>query len=171
LTVNDAISFDSLRIKEQYPPFAPPREITANYPKPSREQFLSAVKAPGLFGKIVPGAKAKHERALGEAEARYQAALNEYNMAAAERRARLDMLKADYDRSREAFILKRHQRNGEVDELESAYRAGEGEAIVAYSTMVLERSEYPDGFPRSFDSPTRLSLRNLLSNMSSRAWM
>lgn len=150
LTVNDAIAFDSLRIKEQYPPFAPPRELTATYPQPSREQFLSIVKAPGLLGKMVPGAKTRYERALGEAEGRYQTALNEYHTAAQQRRARLEGLKADYDHSREAFVLKLQQRNGEVDALESAYQAGEGEAIVAYNTMVLERSEYPEGFPQEF---------------------
>jgi restriction system protein len=150
LTVDDAISFDSLRIKEQYPPFAPPNELIMNYPRPSREQFLSAVKALGLLGKMIPGAKAKHERAIGEAEARYQAAQNEYNNAAAQRKGHLERLKAEYDRQREAFVLKAQQRNSEVDELESAYQAGEGEAVVAYNTMVLERSEYPDDFPQEF---------------------
>jgi restriction system protein len=150
LNVDDTITFDSLRIKEQYQPFSPPRELTANYPRPLREQFLSSVKAPGLLGKLIPGAKAKHERAVGEAEARYQAAQNEYNNAAAQRRARLEGLKAEYERNREAYLLKVQQRNGEVDALESAYRSGDGEAIVTYNTMVLERSDYPDGFPQEF---------------------
>lgn len=108
------------------------------------------MKAPGLLGKIMPGAKGKHERALGEAEAKYQAAVNEHHTAAANRRTRLDRLRAEYDRDREAFLLKLQQRNGEVDALEAAYRAGDGEAIVAYNTMVLERSDYPEGFPQEF---------------------
>lgn len=162
LTVNDALSFDSLRIKEQYPSFAPPREMIATYLQPSREQFLSTIKAPGLLGKMVPGAKAKYERALEEAEARYQAALNEYHAAAAQRRAHLERLKAEYDRQRQAFMLKVQQRNGEVDALESAYRAGEGEAVLAYNTMVLERSEYPDGFPQDFRLAYSLESKELV---------
>jgi restriction system protein len=31
-----------------------------------------------------------------------------------------------------------------------AYSAGERQAIIAYCTMVLERSEYPEGFPQEF---------------------
>jgi len=32
LTVNDTITFDSLRIKDQFPPFTPPLELTTTYP-------------------------------------------------------------------------------------------------------------------------------------------
>src|SRR5918912_2398240 len=52
LTVDDTITFNSLRIKDQFPPFTPPRELTTTYAQPVREQFLSAVKAPGLLGKM-----------------------------------------------------------------------------------------------------------------------
>jgi restriction system protein len=112
---------------------------------------------------MIPGAKGKHEKAIQEAEARYQAAQNEYNNAAAQRTTRLDRLRADYERDREAFLLKLQQRNGEVDELESAYQAGDGEAIIAYNNMVLERSEYPDDFPQEFRLAYSPESRELVS--------
>jgi len=38
----------------------------------------------------------------------------------------------------------------DVNELEAAYRASDQDAVLTYNTMVLERSEYPDGFPQEF---------------------
>lgn len=150
LTVDDTIPFESLRIRQQFAPFTPPRELTTTYPQPQKDFYLSKVKAPGWFEKMIPGAKAKHQRALEEAEAAYQAALREYNAAAAQRKTRLDRLVAEHEQAKQSFLQKVSQRNAEVDELEAAYRAGDGQAIVTYNTMVLERSEYPDGFPQAF---------------------
>jgi len=41
-------------------------------------------------------------------------------------------------------------RDQEIDELASAYREGEPDAVITYNSMVLERSEYPDDFPQNF---------------------
>ncbi len=41
-------------------------------------------------------------------------------------------------------------RDAEVDAFEVSYNEGEPEAIVTYTTMVLERSSYPEGFPQNF---------------------
>jgi restriction system protein len=37
-----------------------------------------------------------------------------------------------------------------VNELEQAYFSGDPAAVVSYNNMVLERSDYPDGFPQEF---------------------
>ena len=49
-----------------------------------------------------------------------------------------------------AFFLKVQQHNQEVDELENAYKNGDNSAVMTYNSMVLERSQYPEGFPQSF---------------------
>jgi restriction system protein len=46
-----------------------------------------------------------------------------------------------------------HQRAAEDEQIaafEAAYRARDRDAVIAYNTMVLERSAYPDGFPQTF---------------------
>jgi restriction system protein len=55
-----------------------------------------------------------------------------------------------YKEAQQAFEQKVQQRNQEVTEFEKAYQEGDPSAISAYCTMVLERSEYPDGFPQEF---------------------
>lgn len=40
--------------------------------------------------------------------------------------------------------------NAQVDAFERDYQAGESEAILAYCSMVLEASSYPEGFPHNF---------------------
>lgn len=150
LSVDDTLSFDSLRIRERFAAFNPPRELTTTYPQPQREFFLSQVKPLGWLEKLLPGSKAKYQQALEDAEAKYQLALREYNAAAAQRKAQLDKLAAEHEQAWQSFQRKVAQRDAEVDELEFAYRTGDGQAIVTYNTMVLERSEYPEGFPQAF---------------------
>lgn len=150
LTIDDTISFESLRIKEKFPPFSPPAELTAYRPPPVQATFYSTVHAPSFLGRLMPGAKDKHERALQEAESRYQTALRNYQSAESQRKAKLNELSAQHQKDKEAFLLKLQQRNGEVEEFENVYRQGDPQAITAYNTMVLERSEYPDDFPQEF---------------------
>lgn len=47
-------------------------------------------------------------------------------------------------------MVKVHLRNQEVDEFATSYKNGEYQAVITYNTLVLERSEYPDGFPQEF---------------------
>ena len=41
-------------------------------------------------------------------------------------------------------------KNQEIDQFENAYKAGEPEAVIAYCSLVLEQSEYPNDFPQEF---------------------
>lgn len=162
LSIDDAIYFESLRVSDQFPPFSPPRELTITPPPPQQGSFLSTVKPPGLLSKLMPGSKAKYQRALGEAEENYQAAMRQYEEAAAKRKVRLERHLSDYERNKQEFILKAQQKNSEVDELESAYFAGDGQAVIAYNTMVLERSEFPMGFPQEFRIAYALESKELV---------
>lgn len=160
LEVDDTIDFGALRITEEFKPFKPPTRLTAQVPKPQREQFTSRITpaAPvGFFEKLFHGEHGKGQRVLRhqegqarQAEQGYQEALAKWQLADRSREEQLAQLRADYDAEREAFEAKKTQRNAEVDALEDAYRAGDPEAVVTYNTMVLERSVYPDGFPQEF---------------------
>lgn len=150
LTVDDRISFDSLRIKETFRPFSPPSELERPAEQPRREDSMQGLKAPGWLGKLIPGAVKRYEAKVEAAEQTYAAAMESYRVAEEERQRQMDELRRAYEQDKQAFEMKVQQRNAEVDELETDYREGEREAVIAYNTMVLERSVYPDDCPQQF---------------------
>lgn len=120
LTVNDTISFASLRLQAEVPTFAPPQDL------------LTAIKPPSKLTSFIPGVQ------------------KEYAEAEAKRKAQLDRLTAEYERNKQQIQQQVAVRNKEVDELEAAYRSGDEEAVKEYCAMVLERSQYPEGFPQDY---------------------
>jgi restriction system protein len=81
---------------------------------------------------------------------RYEQALKTCEAAEAERLIRLNQAQKEYEDAKQGFLLKKQQRNQEVNELEATYQSGEPSTVITYNTMVLERSEYPEGFPQQF---------------------
>jgi restriction system protein len=149
LSVNDTITFESLRIRNEYSPMPIPQELAIPKPAPDKQAFISKVKAPGFLENAL-GLKNRYLRELQAAQEQFGAAHKAYEALERERQARLADLQAQDDASRQAFNLKALQRNQEVDELEASYKSGDISAVITYNTMVLERSEYPDGFPQQF---------------------
>jgi len=149
LDIDDTIEFGSLRVKEEFPPFIPPQELTIVAPRPEKENFLKNIKSMGFLEKSL-GMKGRYQRETKAAEAQYEEAIRAYEASESEKKAKLAQLKAEYDANHEAYVRKVKQRDLEVSELEEAYMAGDPSAIKAYATMVLERSEYPEGFMKSF---------------------
>jgi restriction system protein len=84
------------------------------------------------------------------AEEQYATAMRNHEAAEAEREAKLAALIQQQSAERAAFESQAAARNAEVDQLEQEYRAGDVGAVITYNSMVLERSEYPDGFPQQF---------------------
>lgn len=146
LSVDDAIDFNSLRIKDRFPAFTIPMELMRHHQPPVKR----IVKESNWLGKMIPGAQKKYENALREAEEEFQKALQQYNSFESYRRSKIDSLKQEYEKAKHAFELKIEERNQDVSNLEEAYKNGEAEALITYNTMVLERSVYPDGFPQTF---------------------
>jgi restriction system protein len=150
LAVDDTISFHSLRPHEEFPPFVVPKVLAEPYPEPVGQSFLAPIRTPNWFMNLFPSVKAKHQHALGEANEEYQAALKQHKAEEIEREAQIQKLRAHHEEENKAFRLKQDERNAEVNEFEGAYRNGDKEAIIAYNSMVLERSVYPESLPREF---------------------
>lgn len=150
LTVDDRIDLNSLRIKKKFPAFSPPSDLTEENPAPTLESFTSRVTAPGFFGKRLPWVQKGYEKELAAATTQYESGLATYENDEAERKAKLARLKEGYDRDKAAYLAKVKQRDIEVDDLQNRYAEAEEDAVLAYNTMVLERSLYPDGFPQEF---------------------
>ena len=145
--IDDTIAFESLRIRDNYSPISVPQELSVAKPAPDKSKFIASVKAPGLLENAL-GLKGRYQREIQAAEAQYEAARKAHEASEKERSARLAELQAQNEAAEQAFLAKVKQRNQEVDELETLYKNGDISAVITYNSMVLERSEYQDGFPQ-----------------------
>lgn len=146
---NDTITFTSLRRRDQFQAFALPATIAQPAPAVRKESFTESIKPPGILGKLF-GGQAAYDRALSAAEDTYRQAVQTWEAQEQARQAEHDRLAAAYQREKQEFEDAQAQLNAQVDTFEREYHAGEPEAILAYNSMVLEASEYPDGFPHLF---------------------
>ncbi|HPG38270.1 MAG TPA: restriction endonuclease [bacterium] len=150
LHVDDTIQFDSLRIKEIFKSFEIPPDLKIPPKAPQFEDYLSTIKKPTALEKLIPGAEGRYQRAILEIKTKFNEDKNKYDIIIADRKIKIQKLNDTYDKEKQAFNFKVQQRNSEVDEFEKAYRNGDPDAVSSYCTMVLERSEYPEGFPQEF---------------------
>lgn len=150
LQIDDSISFSSLRISEKFKGFYASEGITTPLPKPQLEDYTNRIEQPSLFSKLIPGSEKRYQKALISAKQQYESDFVQYELKENERISYLDQLKTEYDEEKSRYELKVKERNLEVDQFEEEYQNGESDAVIAYNTMVLERSEYPDEFPQIF---------------------
>jgi len=150
LSIDDAIDFETLRVRERPPVFNPPAELMFALDEPSKSDFTRAVEPPSGFRKLIPGARKRYEKALLKAEELYAAKHAEWHRQEEKRKQALAPLEAEHEAALKAFEEKKALRDAELEAFKVSYRAGEPDAIVAYCSMVLERSSYPDGFPQHF---------------------
>lgn len=150
LTVDDAIDFDILRIREPFREFKPPPRFAAQAKAPQLDDFVRQIEEPSWLGRMLPSASAKKEAALKAAEAKYSAARAEFEEREAEKKRGLDEARKEYACEKQAYEEKVRQRDQEIDAFRDAYNRLESEAVLAYLGMVLERSDYPAEFPHEF---------------------
>ncbi|MBS0549360.1 MAG: restriction endonuclease [Proteobacteria bacterium] len=150
LSVCDAIAFDSLRIHEPSPVLEIPEHLRNGTQAPDERAFLDGVLPLRGWRKLIPGARKRYERACDAAKEAFEAALSKWQIAEAERSAKIATLEKEHAVIVSGVEAKKRQRNAEVDEFEANYKAKDPDAIVAYYTMVFERSSYPDGLPHNF---------------------
>ncbi|HET9591281.1 MAG TPA: restriction endonuclease [Solirubrobacterales bacterium] len=144
LPVDDHIDLDSLKQSYSPPPFND-RGLAEPEPEPELEEPQPL----GLFAGLVPGAKAKHEALQVDTEAEFAEAKKAWEEREAEREKALAEARAVYEQE----ITEKQQAvdaaNTEIDRFKDKLSAGEPDAIVDYLGLVLERSRYPEDFPRS----------------------
>lgn len=125
-----------------------PGPLGSALPAPDWDDFAPAPAA-GL-GRRLPGAGARQARQVAEAQARYEAARAEHQSQEAERRRALAIAKAKHDRKVTEERAKAAARNAYVTGRQSAFTAGDAEAVEWFVGCVLRVSPYPDGFPREY---------------------
>lgn len=162
---NDSISFESLKHCVALPVFTPASELLSPSLPPSREAYLSQVKAPTGVGSLFPGAKRKHEEDLQRANIAYSMAAADWKKAENDRLRKLEALKQDFEISLAAFYREKAEQDAKVHEFEIAYRSGDIEAVGDYCRLVLDRSDYPESFARSFELAYEAASRQIVIDM------
>lgn len=147
LDIDDTIDFNSLRILTGFRPLVLPEELTTPVVVPTLESFTGHIKPPSWAEKLLGGQK-RYEQKLEDARLMHQMAVENAQTTFQQRKADLERIQREYELEKNAYHQMMETENQKVDEFERAYRAGEGDAIVLYNTMVLERSHYPEEFPR-----------------------
>ncbi len=145
LGIDDTISFCSLRPKQK-PVLEIPNVLSTPSHEPKFEDFMIKVQKPSWFQKLIPGWENRYNRLLNYAQVEYEKAISAHTENEQKRLTEIEELKRKYDVTLKSY----EQKVLEVKEFEEAYNSGDVSAIESYNAMVLERSEYPDGFPQTF---------------------
>jgi restriction system protein len=150
LSIDDSLDFESLKVQRELCPFKPDLSIAYPSTPPSKKSFLASIPPPSFLGKIVPTLRRRHEAALKKANEQYAAACESHSRQEAERKRVLEKARQGQDRIRAARDAGVAAKNQEIEDFKKSYQSGDAKAIVGYCSMVLERSEYPEGFPQKF---------------------
>jgi restriction system protein len=150
LRVNDTISFESLRSREPAPFFRPDPKLTEPLRAPVEEEFLARVAGPSWLGRRLPGGMKRYEEALERQREEFRQATVDHGAREADRQRVLAQALHAHEIKLEAHREKVARHNAEVDEFEEAYLQADPKAVSGYVSMVLERSDYPENFPREF---------------------
>lgn len=170
LTVDDRLVWDSLKDLSVLPDPRPPKPLNPSAPtepeiSPEPEPFLFEPKLTFL-DKLIrsrrEGKEREAKRRFDRAHAYWEEERDSKNKALQaalkKREAEIQELERDHTRSvaqwetkRAAYLAEREEGNAKIDELKHKYEAGDPDAIVTYSEIVLNNSAYPDYLPQSFD--------------------
>ncbi|WP_313638106.1 restriction endonuclease [Paenibacillus sp.] len=153
LSVDDKISFESLYKKDDYPEFVEPyvKPLPAN-PLPVREGFFAGVAMEASYmEKIIGLGKKARLRSIETAESAYSYALRNYECAEKtinglieENEMFLSSARAEYDEAKRLYLEEIASHNSTIDDFKTSYFNKDKEAIEAYNTLVMERSNYSD---------------------------
>jgi restriction system protein len=139
------IDFATLTVHEEVAPFDP-GPLGTSTPPPDPETYHVAPL--GAFGRLVPGAQARHAEAVSASEAAYAVARSSWEALEQQRVAALNDARRAYDSQLEAARTETIARETEVANFQHGFEAGDPSSVVQYFSVVLDRSQYPEPFPR-----------------------
>jgi restriction system protein len=143
LDVDDYLDFDELKEHPPLPPFRP-----GDLERAEAEPVLVSPPAPTGVGKFVPGAKAKHQLTFEALQAEHREKIAEYKLRENGRRSALAKARAEHEAELERIKAETVVQHDEVEAFRGHFAQDDPAAIVEYFSLVLDRSIYPDGFPK-----------------------
>lgn len=162
--------FSLLMQREEPGPFVIPPELRKASPEPIWENFEARIVPLkiGFFERLFFGPLGRHRRAethlvgqTAEYRTQFKDHLELWRLAESNRVANLDKARAVHEEQRAAAMAEVAAYNAEVDELEAAYEKGEVDGVLAYNELLLQQSDYPDGFPQGAEIDFRSDLKEL----------
>jgi restriction system protein len=147
LDVDNFLDFEALKQAAPLPVFTPGQLAVAERP-PNPDDFRPA-QPTGLRARL-PGAQAKYQEQWEQGRAAFDAAMAAHQQRESTREQRLAAAKADHARIVAEIKSRLDKQHAEIDAFKAAFAAGDPQAVVQYFSLVLEMSEYPDGFPQAF---------------------
>lgn len=147
LDVDDFLDFESL--KELIPrPIFEPGPLGAPEPPPDPAAFQPSPL--GTTQKLLPGAKQRYTARFEAGRREYESAVHAHQEREAERRRRLAQAREQYQRAIAEIEDRLSRQHAEIEAFKTSFEAGEPDAVIQYFALVLERSDYPEGFPQCF---------------------
>jgi restriction system protein len=137
------ITFAALKQTVDMAPFDPDG-LDRPVPVPQWSQFTP--RPPSAMGRLL-GRSARHDREVAAGREAYEREVARHAGADSDRRRLLAERKSAYDRRVAEAAQVAADYNAEVDQFEHGFQAGDPEAVAQFLTLVLDASQYPEGFP------------------------
>jgi restriction system protein len=137
--------FAFLKFTEKKPTYKPP-VIFKNLKEPIIDDYIKNVKKPSVASKLIPGWKVRQDKALAEAESKYQQAKAVFE----KDKSTLDDYESNYANEVRNWQEKSENAAREITELKEKYERHDFYAVVYYNALLLKFSKYPEGFPQEF---------------------
>jgi restriction system protein len=120
---------------------------------PDKSSFR--VSRPGVFGRAIPGWKARHDKKLEQAKSSYLAAHAAYQDAEESRRQAVAMASTEVA-----------ARNNSITQFREAYLAKVPEAVCALVEIAFEKSRFPDAFSQKWKTAFMPESRQLVADIN-----
>lgn len=147
LAINDAINWDTLLDKSDFPEKKPQKPEVVNAPTEPKESDKKYIPNFDVFDKIFSKSKAKKIEA---AHKLFDADYLEW----IKKRERIEEYKRklqEWQSRKDKFKKKQEEKNNKILKRKQDYLDKKLDAISDYCEMVLSNSQYPDQFPKEYD--------------------
>lgn len=108
------------------------------------------------------GGAARYRRQLAEVEILFGDAVSDHQQKERQRRRALAAAKGHHDQNVTEQRGQAAARNAYISRRESAFAAGDAEAVTWFAGRILDASRYPDGFPREYQVSYRPGSRDVV---------
>lgn len=151
LLVSGVMSAKPLDVESLRRPVALPQFDAQGRDQPAPEPRWADYqpKAPGFFAKLLPGSTERQSVKMGAAQKVFEAARIEWADYEQKRVTWLSGERSRYEAACATVIKETQEQNGHLDAFNAAYYAGDPDAQNQYFGIVIERDEFPDGFPNT----------------------
>ena len=152
------LSFQQLKEHLTLPRFDPgPLGIAI----PEPDWYRYAPDEPRGLSRFLGGA-ARFEREMAQARAEFDSAMEERQREERQRQRALSAARAQHEREAADARARVAEQNADVDKRRTAFELGDPDAVEWFVARVLDRSQYPEGFPRRYQVAYRPENRDLV---------